>query len=271
MLTNVFVNNRYQVLQQIGQGSQGHIMSAYDTKTKRNVAIKVIDVSTKPGMIAFTNEVRIQNKAAKSKYVCEMTDCLQVLSEGLGLIVMKKYQTDLYDSCFAGSEPLPDSRIKQIFKQICRGVRDLHKNGIAHLDIKPENILIDANGNAALCDFGCSYFSKKERIISGIKGRGTVKYSAPEVINSDEYDPFKADIYSLGILLHVIATGFFPTPSNPHFAAQVADEDCFSLLQMLLAVDPASRATIDQVLSHKYFPNTNRVILSDKLPKFLRR
>ena len=278
---------RYQVEDVMGYGSQGSIVSGYDRKTKQVVAIKVVDISKPNGMIGYHIEVDVHKKLAnKSKYICEMLDHFRISNEGLGLIIMKKYETDLFDLYFdsdAEGDALPEKQLKQLFKQIAMGVRDLHRNGIAHLDIKPENILVDAKGNAVVCDFGCSYYSEKtkkftkknrkaEKIVNGLQGRGTKKYSAPEVFETDEFDPFKADIYSLGVMLHVLATGYFPIPGDLSFAAQKVDETCLSLLQILLAVDPKKRGTIDEVLAHSWFPTgSNLKSLSGKLPRFLRR
>lgn len=270
----MLIKKRYQAQQKIGQGAQACILSGTDLKSKQAVAIKVVDVNTKVGKAAFINEALIQNKmVAKSKYICEMLECLHVPEEGLGLIIMKKYQMDLFDYCFTDAPKLSSSEIKKIFKQVCTGVRDLHAQGIAHLDIKPENILIDSKGNAVVCDFGCSYISNT-RTKYTLQGRGTQSYQAPEVRVSGQYDPFKADIYSLGTLLHVLVTGFFANVGDLSYASQHVDQNCFSLLTMLLEISPEERVpTLDKVLKHKYFQEGKKVTrsLSDKLPKFLRR
>lgn len=246
------INNNYQVHQIIGQGAQASIMSGTDLKTTQAIALKIIDVKTKSGAAAFTNELEIQKKMSRvSKFICETIECLHVPAEGLGIVVMKKYETDLFDYCFGQKQKLSSHKIKQLFKQVCAGVYDLHASGIAHLDIKPDNILIDARGNAVLSDFGSSYDNM--RPMKGcLYGRGTRCYQAPEVRVSDHYDPFKADMYSIGALLHVIATGFFPNNGDLTFASHCVDQDCYSLLTMLLKTNPEERLTIGQVAYHQY-------------------
>ena len=259
------INNRYQLIQQIGEGSQGFIVRGEDTKAKKPIVVKLMDISTEEGMLAFSNEYTTQSTMAKSKHICGMIDGFQIPSEGIGMIIMKQYQSDLFAYCFSKQKISPN-KIKQIFRQVCSGVSNLHSNNIAHLDIKPENILLDSKGNAVLCDFGCSFSLNSSKMIATLQGRGTKPYTAPEVNLCDEFDPYKADIYSLGVLLHVVVTGFFPKEGDLTFAAQNVDPDCYSLLKVLLVENPEERVTIKQLLNHKYL-----AVPTLRLPKFLRR
>ena len=269
-------NNRYELASVIGRGSQGNIVSGIDTTTNQPVAIKIFHTKTQEGMFGFSNESLAMNKIkSKSKYLCEIMDCFQP-SEDVGVIIMKRYQSDLFDYFF-GTQTRELATKKQMLKQVCLGVSDLHRNGIAHLDIKPENILVDAEENIVICDFGCSFYDRqlknsKQNNIFGLKGRGTRTYAAPEVNELESFDPLKADIYSLGVLLHVTITGFFPNVGDLRFAEKAVDGECLSLLRMMLDINPDTRATIDQVLSHPYISvHKKRKSLNKRLPRFLRR
>jgi serine/threonine protein kinase len=96
---------------------------------------------------------------------------------------------------------------KRVFRDICRGIQYLHKNGIAHNDIKPENVIIDCTGTAKLIDFG---YGKNEMIVGDEDKSGTLMYAVPELFLRGRYHTQKADIGSLGILLAIIANGRFP-------------------------------------------------------------
>ena len=223
----------------------------------------------------------------KSENVCPMINCYQVPSQQLGVIVMKKYETDLFNYCLKDSVKLETAQVKRLLNKICLGVKDLHRNGVAHLDLKPENVLIGRKGEVVLCDFGCSYFhsmKKKKKftikrkdkknshsnLIEGLENRGTKKYSAPEVYTTSKYDPFKADIFSLGTILHVLLTGFYPEPDLSYAQANL-DLPSFSLIQMMLNETPELRPTIDDVLASKWFPTiSNFRQFSGMLPKFLK-
>jgi len=100
--------------------------------------------------------------------------------------------------------------------QIASAVKHLHDHNVAHLDIKPNNVLLDSNFNAKLSDFGVAQLmgSKVEHITPKI---GTKNYMAPEISNTKKdhgYNPFSADVYSLGVLFHVLLKGELPTNST---------------------------------------------------------
>lgn len=284
----MIINNRYEVGQQIGEGTQGSILCAVDKKLNKQVVLKVFDITSDLGTLGFATEVLIQKKVSmrKSTHVCEMLDCFKL--EQCGIIVMEKYRCDLFDYCFDNQVKQPVERVKELFYQICLGVRDLHRNGVAHMDLKPENILIDKDGKAALCDFGGSHYSRdkkrslkslkknrKSQITFGLQGRGTKRYSAPEVAHC-AFDPYQADIYSLGVILHVIITGFFPNGDDLAYAATQVDADCLSLLQNMLHSNPQKRSNIEEVLSEKWLSDcsnnhTLKRSLSSKFPGFFLR
>ena len=260
----MILKKRYEVGELINQGGQASIVRAFDSKAKRIVAIKIFDAKTEHGTVGFQTEEQIFKKLSKSKYICKRIDSIQ--TPELSVIVLKKYDMDLFDYCFANNErvALPLQMRRKIFRQICLGVNDMHKNGVAHLDIKPENILLNENGDAFVCDFAsaCRVKNRSKNQngqVTGLCGRGTKNYAAPESVDRNEFDPFKADIYSLGVLLYTISTGVFPTVGSPMDEVEI-DKECFSLIKVMLQMNPENRPTIQQVLSHKFLC---------KSPKFL--
>lgn len=107
---------------------------------------------------------------------------------------------------------LEEQLVPFLMFQICHAVGHLHKKGIAHLDIKLENILLDSFYNVKLADFGSALRVTDEKG-SVDRQRGTMVYMAPEVSNhknKETYDAFAADVYSLGITLFVLLIGEFP-------------------------------------------------------------
>ena len=263
--------NRYQLGEQMDCGSQGQVVSGVDTITNQQVAIKIFPISKPTGAAGFACEYLVHKiMQGKSKRLCCVLESFQIPNK-FGFIVMEKYKQDLFDLCFSSEQKLSEKKIKRIFKAICKGIRDLHTRGIAHLDIKPENVLVDKNNKPFICDFGCSYVfnledpskvSKKVRksVIENLRGRGTRKYAAPEVFTTDEFNPFCADIWSLGILLHAMLTSFFPVSINDSsselnltLAEQTMSKSTFTLLASMLAVDPTSRPSIENVLASEYF------------------
>lgn len=106
------------------------------------------------------------------------------------------------------SKKLPESEVKLIFKQLADGVSYLHKNNIAHRDLKLENILIDSDKNIKIIDFGFSLITPRNKPLNVCCG--TPSYMAPELTARKNYYGHLVDIWALGILLYVLLCGQFP-------------------------------------------------------------
>ena len=258
-------NPRYTIQRELESGAQGTVVSATDNHSNTTVAVKIIDITTTKGQRGFLTEVMAHEilKRGRAKSICQIQECIQV-PDKYGLIVMKQYESDLFDFTFNNNTPLTTEQVKNLFRGICEAVKDMHLNGLAHLDIKPENILLDSEGKPHLCDFGSSYFKKKRRrrfsmierfpknvAVEGIEGRGTKTYAAPEVFSGKAYNPYKADIYSLGMVLHVLLTGYFPEDTLES-SKSVVDPECYKLLSHTINQHPEKRLGINEVLHHKW-------------------
>lgn len=149
------------------------------------------------------------------------------LTRGWGLVLEYCSGGDLFDMiCRATWKITPLNEKFCLFKQIAYGVKYLHEHDIVHRDLKPENVLIDANGVAKLCDFGVSDYGHEipEDFDSPLKLLtayvGLPPYSPPEVMALKDksrmeakllgYDPFKMDMWGLGMLLFCLVYGGVP-------------------------------------------------------------
>lgn len=283
----MYLQGRYKLGEVIQTGSQANVIEAFDVRENQIVAVKIFDLKSSKGKIGYKVESSMQQiiKKEKSKpsvYICSAFDSFHVADE-FGAIVMKRYETDLFYYC-KSRDGITHKEIKVIFKKICLGVRALHKKNIAHLDLKPENIFMDAYGEPVIGDFGSSYycenvkkrsFRKKQpkktpiEIVEGLENRGTLKYSAPETLYSknSKYNPFFADIYSLGVILHVLLTGYFPSKSK--VLIDESNVNIYSLLTSMLNEVPINRPSIHEIINHKWLQSRGSLrSLSAKLPKF---
>jgi Serine/threonine protein kinase len=97
--------------------------------------------------------------------------------------------------------------VRTYFHQLIEGLEYLHKTKVAHLDIKPENLLIGKNFELKIADFDSAYL---ENDSEKIRTRGTPIYRAPEIKNSSCENPYAADIHAAGVTLFLLLTSYYP-------------------------------------------------------------
>ncbi|KAL3856453.1 hypothetical protein ACJMK2_011210, partial [Sinanodonta woodiana] len=132
---------------------------------------------------------------------CERGDLLDLINQKIG----------------ENQRGIGEDLARKIFRQMCEGIKHVHSNEIAHRDLKCENILIDHNGDSKITDFGFSCkFNDKSVLLK--TSCGSYAYTAPEVIKCKSYNGFKADIWSMGIILFAMLNGRLPF-SDVHLAA----------------------------------------------------
>jgi serine/threonine protein kinase len=169
--------------------------------------------------------------------------------------------------------PISETRSQKIFAQIVTALNQIHKEGIAHMDIKPENILIAENDLAVLSDFSTAH------ICRGNAGRiarsaGTPAFASPESFSQQPFDPQRADIWSLGVSLFVMLFGRHPfimdlddrAPIEARFMNLVnathngvlrfdgveSSTELQNLLTQLMDRNPAMRPTTEEILKHPW-------------------
>ncbi|KAL0222831.1 hypothetical protein P9112_002221 [Eukaryota sp. TZLM1-RC] len=263
--------DKYLVGPTIGQGSFAKVKDCLHSETNERVAIKIIDLTKVRQQNLNENlkrEISIMKKVQHAN-ICGLKEVLS--SKSRLFLVLEFCEGELFD-LIATSTRLQESTAANYFHQLLRGLRFLHAHSIAHRDLKPENILL-SQGVVKITDFGLS------RLVTEDIARttcGTVHYVSPDVILSREsggYSPFKADVWSAGVVLYVmcagslpfdhrqgnnelfrqICSGKFPIPG--HFSPLLVD-----LITMILTVDPDKRPSIDTILQHEWFRVHERYI-----------
>ncbi|XP_021914869.1 serine/threonine-protein kinase fused isoform X2 [Zootermopsis nevadensis] len=190
---------------------------------------------------------------------------LDSFETGNEIVVVTEYaDKELYE--ILGKEGyLPEERVRKIVCDLVSALYYLHSHRVLHRDLKPQNILMEANGVAKLCDFGFARsMSTGTYVLTSIKG--TPLYMAPELIEEKPYD-HNADLWSLGCIVYELLVGSPPfcTSSILHLVRLIRHEavkwpdfispTCQNFIQGLLQKDPGQRLTWPQLLEHPFVKN----------------
>jgi len=188
----------YRVERRLGEGAAGIVYAA-----PGGVAVKVLrpEVAADEELRArFAREARLAGEI-RSRHVAP------VLEVGDGYLVMPLYAESLAERLRRG--PLGADATAGLAAQLARGLDALHKHGFVHRDVKPSNVLFEADGTAAIADFGLARGSGSTRLTLDGQLLGTPLYLAPELIEGRDATP-ASDVYALGCVLYECATGAPP-------------------------------------------------------------
>ncbi len=215
----------YRIQERLGSGTFGTVFKAYDTTLQRLVAVKVLTASDQiNSMGQLLNEARLA-AALQHPNVCTIHTVDN--SEGLPLIVMEWVEgTPLNQILEKG--PLPPKQVLELATQIASGLNAAHQKGIVHGDVKPANLIVTANGQVKIMDFGLARRSERqakarpassdmeatldpEHQANGLSG--TPAYMSPEQVYGHPITA-QSDIFSFGLVLFEMLTGHRAIPGQ---------------------------------------------------------
>jgi serine/threonine protein kinase len=201
--------SRYQIIEELGRGGMGKVYRVLDRKLNEEVALKLLkaDIATDAITLErFSNEVKLARKIIHKNVgrIYHLSD-----EGGNYFITMEYVHGQDLRSLIRQAGQLTISKTLSIAAQVCEGLIEAHKLGVVHRDLKPNNIMIDKEGNARIMDFGIAHTIKTERITDPGMIIGTPEYMSPEQVEAKELDQ-RSDIYSFGIILYEMLTGKVP-------------------------------------------------------------
>jgi serine/threonine protein kinase len=203
------LENRYQILGELGRGGMGIVYQAYDKQLKEQVAIKLLSplLSTdQEALERLTREVSLARRVTHPN-VIRIHDLSEV--NGLHYVSMEYFSGVNLKEHLKQRGPLSIMHAYQLLAQICDGLEAAHSQGVIHRDLKAQNIMVAASGQCKIIDFGLARSVHLEGMTATGLIMGTPEYMAPEQVSGKHVDE-RADIYALGVILFEMLTGRVP-------------------------------------------------------------
>jgi len=213
------IESRYRFIEKIGKGAFGTVVLVEDTVVDEQLILKFLNpnVSSDAEMMErFVHELRYSRKITHPN-VIRIYDFVSL--HGNYAISMEYFHSHTLGAEIAKRKPLPINVAIGWGQDIAKGMMAAHQVGIVHRDLKPANILIDNDGLLKIVDFGVAAAAKSGDTALTKTGYviGSPKYMAPEQILGKKVD-FRADIYSLGVLIYEMITGTPPYTKGDHMS-----------------------------------------------------
>ncbi len=205
------IKERYEIVEILGEGGMAFVYKAKDKQLQRNVAIKTL----KPNYVNQEKFVDRFRREAQTAANLNHPNIVQIFDWGIEdepYFVMEYIEGNTLTSIITGNKTVGLNDILYIGSQVANGLKEAHKHGLVHRDIKPGNIMITPDGKVKVTDFGIVSLQNEESDITKTGAvLGTASYISPEQAQGKPVS-FESDLYSLGTVLYELIVG------NPPFA-----------------------------------------------------
>ncbi|KAL9237576.1 hypothetical protein vseg_012106 [Gypsophila vaccaria] len=202
---------KYELGKILGEGNFGKVKFATNIETGQPFAVKILE-KKKILNLKITDQIKREIATLKVLKHPNIVRLYEVLASKTKIYMVLEYVHggELFDK-IASRGKLPEKEGRRLFQQLVDGVSYCHDKGVFHRDLKLENILIDGKGNIKVSDFGLSalpqHFGRDGLLHTTC---GSPNYVAPEILANRGYNGSTADVWSCGVILYVILTGYLP-------------------------------------------------------------
>nr|XP_020480287.1 MAP/microtubule affinity-regulating kinase 3-like isoform X2 [Monopterus albus] len=251
----------YRLLKTIGKGNFAKVKLARHVLTGREVAIKIIDKTqlNPTSLQKLFREVRIM-KILNHPNIVKLFEVIET-EKTLYLVMEYASGGEVFDYLVAHGR-MKEKEARSKFRQIVSAVQYCHQKHIVHRDLKAENLLLDADMNIKIADFGFS----NEFTVGGKLDTfcGSPPYAAPELFQGKKYDGPEVDVWSLGVILYTLVSGSLPFDGQnlkelrervlrgKYRIPFYMSTDCENLLKRVLVLNPGKRGTLEQIMKDRW-------------------
>uniref|UniRef100_A0A8C1GJ24 non-specific serine/threonine protein kinase n=1 Tax=Cyprinus carpio TaxID=7962 RepID=A0A8C1GJ24_CYPCA len=249
----------YRLLKTIGKGNFAKVKLARHILTSREVAIKIIDKT----QLNPTSLQKYFFAHDKMIFLIFTVQLFEVIETEKTLYLVMEYASggEVFDYLVSHGR-MKEKEARAKFRQIVSAVHYCHQKNIVHRDLKAENLLLDADSNIKIADFG---FSNEFTLGSKLDTFcGSPPYAAPELFQGKKYDGPEVDIWSLGVILYTLVSGSLPFDGQnlkelrervlrgKYRVPFYMSTDCESILRRFLVLNPTKRCTLEQIMKDKW-------------------
>ncbi|CAI5668510.1 serine/threonine-protein kinase MARK2 isoform X6 [Oreochromis niloticus] len=254
----------YRLLKTIGKGNFAKVKLARHVLTGKEVAVKIIDKTqlNSSSLQKLFREVRIMKMLNHPNIV----KLFEVIETEKTLYLVMEYASggEVFDYLVAHGR-MKEKEARAKFRQIVSAVQYCHQKCIVHRDLKAENLLLDADMNIKIADFGFSNeFTLGNKLDTFC---GSPPYAAPELFQGKKYDGPEVDVWSLGVILYTLVSGSLPFDGQnlkelrervlrgKYRIPFYMSTDCENLLKKFLILNPSKRGSLEQQIMRDRWMN----------------
>ena len=203
------LGTRYEIVQLLGQGGMGAVYKAKDLELDRIVALKVIrpELAIHPEILQRFKQELILARQITHRNVIRIFDLSE--ASGTKFITMEFIEGQDLKSFVTEKGRLSFGEAVHIIEQVCLALEAAHAEGVVHRDLKPQNIMLDTQGRAAVMDFGIARSVEAGGMTQTGTLVGTPDYMSPEQVMGEHVDT-RSDLFTLGVILYELLVGSMP-------------------------------------------------------------
>ena len=239
------INDRYEIIKNIGEGGMANVYLAQDTILDRKVAVKVLrgDLASDDKFIRRFQREALSVSNLSHPNIVEVYDVGE--EDGNHYIVMEYIEGKTLKQLLKKRESLTLTEVIDIMTQLTDGISHAHESYIIHRDIKPQNIMIEDDGRIKITDFGIAMALNATQLTQTNSVMGSVHYLPPEQA-SGKGATVKSDIYSLGILMYELLTGNVPFKGDN--AVEIALKHMKDKIPSIRKQDPSIPQSVENII-----------------------